>query len=349
MAIRAQTNVRLAQTFQPSEVWEDIIFEVLLEGKDLRSLRSSIIEVAEASSSTDRRGVLILEQPKISKERLLAEWSRLSQVFKEEVFQRLTLVIRTPDGVQEIPKALTRQEHEKIDQILHGEKKTAQPIKPRSNAFYHILRTLLIYWFRKKGPITSKSLAEMAGCTYPTVSAALKRLGPYLSRHSNRSIELATFPQKHWLELLALSANQRPAHRYKDDSGNPRRPEALTERLRKYSSSDVAVGGVLAARHYLPGLDLTGTPRLDITIRAFSNLDDHAIAHQLDRALSEASDEEPAQLVATYNWQPEVFFTTDAKGNSWSDEVDCLLDLHDAKLEAQANELLTFFTKRVKQ
>ena len=119
--------------------------------------------------------------------------------------------------------------------------------------------------------------------------------------------------------------------------------------MRKYSSNDVAIGGVLAARHYLPGLDLTGTPRLDITIRAFSNLDDEAIAHQLDRALSEARDEEPAQFVATYNWQPEVFFTTNGNGNSWSDEVDCLLDLHDAKLEAQANQLLAFFKKRVKQ
>ena len=60
---------------------------------------------------------------------------------------------------------------------------------PRSSeAYYDILRILIHQWMRQAGPMTSKWIAETAGCTYPTVAAALERLEKYLTRQSDRSV-----------------------------------------------------------------------------------------------------------------------------------------------------------------
>jgi hypothetical protein len=48
----------------------------------------------------------------------------------------------------------------------------------------------------------------------------------------------------------------------------PRSPEVLLQRLSELNRSDIAVGGVLGARHYFPGLDLVGTPRLDLVVHS---------------------------------------------------------------------------------
>jgi hypothetical protein len=191
-------------------------------------------------------------------------------------------------------------------------------------------------------------LSEQTGFTYPTISAALERLEPHLRRHSDRRVELESFPRDAWLKLIAQSEKVRSTHAYADRSGRPRSQETLLNRLREQECNDVAIGGVLGARHYVPGLDLVGTPRLDLVLcsNRMDNADD--LVRRLDPALKPAERGEPARIVVHTLYRPVSFFDKDGKGDSYADEVECLLDLHDARLEQQAIEFLEKLSPRTR-
>ena len=213
-----------------------------------------------------------------------------------------------------------------------------------SEAFFDILRVLLVHWFRKSGPLTSKELAEQTGFTYPTIATALERLEPRLKRHSDRRIELSAFPKEAWFQLVAQADKARASQGFVDPSGRPRPPEVLVDRLRDLGRNDIAVSGVLGARRYLPGLDLVGSPRLDLVVQARRFGGPPTFLRRLDPALKPAGRGEPCQVVVHTLFRPEPFFSHPENGIRWADEVECLLDLHEMRLESQALEFVERLT-----
>ena len=194
--------------------------------------------------------------------------------------------------------------------------------------------------------MTSKWIAETAGCTYPTVAAALERLEKYLTRQSDRSVELGSFPRDEWSRFVANADHIRGTCRYADRSGQPRPIDALLTRLQRVKPPGVAIGGVLGAKRLFPALDLVGTPRLDLTVQSRRREPDLGFLRQLDSALQPAEQDEPARLVIHVLHQPVVFFESEADGTLWADPVECLLDLHELRLEAQAVEFLSHFSPK---
>jgi hypothetical protein len=244
---------------------------------------------------------------------------------------------------------LSAPERESIQAVIEHARLPNHPKPTRpAEAFFDILRVLAVHWIRESGPITSKELSEQTGFTYPTISAALERLEPHLRRHSDRRVELESFPRDAWLKLIAQSEKVRSTHAYADRSGRPRSSETLLSRLREQERNDVAIGGVLGARHYVPGLDLVGTPRLDLVLcsNRMDNADD--LVRRLDPALKPVERGEPARIVVHTLYRPVSFFNKDGKGDTYADEVECLLDLHDARLEQQAIEFLEKLSPRTR-
>ena len=192
--------------------------------------------------------------------------------------------------------------------------------------------------------MTSKWLAEVAvGCSYPTVADALNHLGPWLTRHSDRRVELRKFPREEWAKLLAVSDRVRSTMRYASRSGlQVRSPGSLMMRLRKTMRKDIAVGGVTGAKHYFSDLNITGDPRLDISIHCPGNEVDLSFVEKLDPALVKVgSPHEPAHLAIHMIRRKKAFFEQpDPDGAQPADPVECLLDLHEVRLEARAKEFL---------
>ena len=128
--------------------------------------------------------------------------------------------------------------------------------------------------------------------------------------------------------------------RFADRSGQPRSASSLAERLRELRPRGAAVGGVLGARHHHPGLDLAGLPRLDVSVHCPGRSADVSFVRRLDPALEVTSDPtEPARLVVHFVRHEESLFEIPAHGLPWADPVECLMDLHEARLEPQAAEL----------
>lgn len=336
--------------FEADAVLGNSIFEVLVGPRDMRRLRASLVDVARGLGGLrERRGILVLDEPQVRESRLREEWASIQSIFRPEILHRLAVVIHREGVPDQVFGQLDSQEQESIPAIIeHARRHELRPVRRPSEAFFDILRLLLVHWFRKSGPLTSKDLCAQSGFSYPTVAAALAKLDPVLIRHSDRRIELRSFPRDAWFKLVAQAEKVRTSQGYADRSGRPRPPEALVDRLRELGRDDIAVAGVLGARHYLPGLDLIGTPRLDLVVHCGKARAPNDFLRRLDPALKPVEQGEPPQVVVHTLYRPEAFFTRSGKGGVWADEVECLLDLHEMRLEAQALEFVERLTPKSK-
>jgi hypothetical protein len=322
-----------------------------------RDLYSAVMQLAiflERSPAIER-ACLVLNRTRMSLPRLKDEWQSSKKVLKRLTGQRLGLIVIggneswiDPDEPYFRKVACVFQEAGLSDDEAQGEAVQPQP----GQKLYEVWKVLLSRWLQKQGSITVGGLAEQVGCSYPTVRKALAKLSLHSGLHttSNRSVELKSFPHDAWRELLALSRTKRNSFRYRDASGERQTTQGLLRRLEKARPAQVAVGGVLAARHWHPNFDLHGTPRLDLVYHAPNGNIDLNFVQKLDPALTRVDDpSESAVLVVHPLYRASPLFIEPAENAiPWADPVETALDLYDLSLATQANRLLTHLRSEVR-
>ena len=86
-----------------------------------------------------------------------------------------------------------------------------------------------------------------------------------------------------------------------------------------------------------------GDPRLDISMHCPGDRMDPNFVEKLDPALKREEDPTaPASLVIHAIRRKEAYFTKCDEGLSIADPVECMLDLHELRLEPQADSLHRF-------
>lgn len=345
-SLRYECPIENFPGFRADAVSDDTVFEVLVEPKDARRLRTALMEMARvATVDHARRVLLVLEEPAITESRLREEWKGAASVIQPELWRRLSVVIRQSGKWTGIPVPPDSSDLSTLNEVLHHALSRKPASSGRSSEAHHeILRILVHQWLLGKGPLTISSLMEISGASHPTVSRSLERLAYCLTRHTDRSVELRIFPRDEWAKLLAVSDDVRNTVRFVDRSGQARSPESLLRRLQKLQRQDIAIGGIPGAKHYQPSLDLIGNPRLDLSIHSGRNAVDLSFVERLDPALEKATrrDESPTLVIHTIRRAESLFQPVD-KDLPWADPVECLLDLHEARLESQALEFLNSF------
>jgi hypothetical protein len=344
--IRFQCPIENFPGFRADAVTDCAIFEVHVQAKDARRLRTALMEVAQlAEVDKKRRVVLVLEEPAITESRLRDEWKGAASVLRPELYARLSMAIHQSGKWTGIPVPPKSDDIPVLDEILQHElSRRPANLTRGSEAYYEILRILVYQWLLGKGPIAISSLMRISGTSHPTVSRSLERLDHYLKRHSDRSVGLRIFPHEEWSRLLAVSDDARGTVGFVDHSGHARSPESLLRRLRQLQHQDIAVGGVLGAKHFHPALDLIGNPRLDLSVHSGRKPMDLSFVERLDPALEPASRrDEPPTLVIHAICRAEPLFQPSQNGLPWADPVECLLDLHEMRLESQALEFVNSF------
>ena len=316
--------------FRADAVLGDSVFEVLIGPRDLRRLRAALMGIAQCCRGPrDRRGILILDEPQLTESRLHEEWEGIQTVFRSDILGRLAMVIHREGAEDQVFGQVSPLERESIETVTdHMRKHSFAKSRRKSDVFYDILRILINQWFKQAGPLTSLSLTETAGCSYPTVASALEKLEKYLIRHSDRRVELKAFPKDDWFRLIANADKVRQTLRFADRSGQPRSIESLVSRLERVRTDRIAIGGVPGARRIFPALDLIGSPRLDLTIHCRTRQPDLRFLRRLDPALKQAGHDEPARLVIHTLRYTHTFYEKTPDGSVWADPVECLLDLH---------------------
>jgi hypothetical protein len=107
------------------------------------------------------------------------------------------------------------------------------------------------------------------------------------------------------------------------------------------------MGGVLGALHHVPELDITDAPRLDICLHVPSGRPQVDFIQQVDPALELVSDPlAPAAIVLHIASETDPQFSPRDGGLAWAAPMDCLLDLLETPLPAQAQQFMEAYRQK---
>ena len=341
MTMSHTSNIRHPDLSVDGEVGNQL-FEVKIGVASSRSVRMGLMQLAYVlSQRSGFEGLLVLPNAIVTRNRLEQEWQLAASVLRPDLSNRLSICISHGDHFLGIPRNPNPETQRVLSMIVEAERAHAGSGLTRSHASSVVLKILLIEWLRGGGPITAEYLARTSGYSYPTVAIVLRNLGSLIERGSDRRITLQWFPRDEFARLLAVSDRARSTVRFTDRSGQPRPFESHLHRLEKLDPPGLAIGGVLGAKHYVPDLDLVGIPRLDISLHCPDHQMDLGFIEELDPALKQVVDPlQPATLVVHAVRHENPFFETREGGLYWADPVECLMDLHEARLENQAIQFL---------
>lgn len=302
-----------------------------------RDLRASVVQLAlHAHAHPDARGVLLVQRTRMSGAGLRAEWNRLLAVLEQDLAARLGLVALLDDSAVVVPDEPTlRGIADAAAKVRTGSKRA------RVDRSFEVMRVLMARWLLRRGRIAIGELGRQAGLSHPSVSKALASLGDSVERKPDRSAILRALPHEQWARLLALAPSVRQTTAFVASWGHAADPRQLLERLADLRPAGIAVGGVVAARHWHPGLDLDGLPRLDISVHAQGGQMDARFVEELDPVLVPAPAGASPLLVLHAVPRAESLFTSAGEGGlPIADPVEVLLDLHELRLVEQAEALV---------
>ncbi|MBL9158415.1 MAG: hypothetical protein JNJ70_13135 [Verrucomicrobiales bacterium] len=334
-------NTKIQKPTEHSDVDARIgnaVVEVRFGVDAVRTLRTSLMQVAyTVSEDPALHGYVVLADSSIAMERVREEWQRASSVLRPEVQQRLTICMASDQGMLGIPSDPDSKTEQMVAGVIESQRGKAGG--KRTDYSFIILKLLIHQWFTSGEPVTAEWLARTAGCHYPAVARALRPLGGLVERTSDRRVLLRWFPEDEFARMIAISDRARSTMRFADPSGQPRSIESHLRRLEKLAPPGLAVGGVLGATHHFPGLDLVGSPRLDLSLHCPGKHMNLEFIKALDPALKPVSDPlQPAIVVVHAVRHADPLFAPREGGLAWADPVECLLDLHEAKLDMQAGQ-----------
>lgn len=321
------------------------VIEIKQNLSALRGLRDSLIQVIKLLSQyPEKQGYLLLLNPGIGSANLDDEFEDIRSALLPSIAERLHLIIAKEHAIGVKPKGMNEADWAFVKNWI-ATLKEPQVALPNPDKKSEVLLFILLQWITDKAPISSRWIERTVGCSYRTVSAAINELGPAIKRESDRRVRLKYFPEESWRRIAAMAQKIRTSMYYVDASDQSRSPESLLKRLNLIGRHDIAIGGVLGAKHHFPNLDIVGTPRLDICLHVPGKSVNLSFIHQLDPALERTRDRHrPARLVLHYIRRKETLFTRGENGFLWADPVECLLNLYDARLDVQAAHFVEFLT-----
>ena len=215
-----------------------------------------------------------------------------------------------------------------------------------------IVKVLISRWLQHLKPIGIGELGEIVGCSYPTVRKAIAKLEMKnnLYRDSGSTVQLKRFPEHDWRRIVALAPTSRNTIRFADHSGQKPNTKKLLDRLCRMKPERVALGGVIAGRHWNVDFDLNGIPRLDLLVHEESQSLDLGFMKKLDPALKKSTNQErsPVVVVHTVGRANPDFIESMKYTLPLAGPVETVLDLVDIGLPAQAHQLLSHFRKEVR-
>lgn len=325
---------------------QPLAIEVNIGMRTARDLRSLLLDAAYTLKDDAGTFLALLFKCGFTPERLASELAEFKAVVRPEVADRVH--VRAIDQPQALGDVL--RGYVGADQLsaLRERIKAASTGLPTSSSREDVQFLLLWRWVHGLPPIKTAELAAQCGASFPTVSAAIKVLPECdVLRTRDRQVALKSFSPEAWQKWLNKSA-QAPTVRFVDRSGAPRSPDKLARALSAMDLKDVAIGGVLGAMHHDPALDITGAPRLDLLIHGTPHAD-LSFIERLDPGLvrDEAASVQ-AHVVVHFTNRPESHFEVQ-EGRVWADGLDCLVQLWQAGLTHQVEDLISHLTRQAKQ
>jgi hypothetical protein len=276
----------------------------------------------------------------------LKEVEQFREVVRPELASRIHIATLDDDG------RLTGSPYDNTLEFLQWltgfvATETASISSGRSNR-QSVASMLAQLWLRGEGPQSFKALQHLCGASYPTVSTAVKDLSDkgFIAHQSDRSVGLTYLTDDAWFNMAKAHGANRKLLRFVDPTGHSRTPEEMATRLFKFQGQGVpktvAVGGVIGAKHYFPDLDITASPRLDVTVYGESM----EFVRKIDAALEQTTDPKAKAILVVHFVSGPARFIVEASDGTWAPEIECLADLFELGFAREAMEMVTDFSRK---
>lgn len=307
-----------------------------------RDVREALVALAYAVSISPRpaTGLCVIADSRLSGARLRAELDRFRAIVRPDLAARLYLAAaktgevmyldgESPETGQSFMKALFDAVREE-GAAAGATRVTRQQVKAAL-----VERALC-----GLPPLTLADLRRQTGASYQTADAALielQKLG-VVTGERDGPIVLHGLRPPALRKLADEHAGARKSVRFVDPTGNARMPSAMAHRLlslrSKRGASKVAISGVLGATRYFPDLNITAAPRLDLSVYD----GDQRFVAKLDAGLLRTDDQNRKPALVLHMQRdcrpPEIV----DKEPELAARLDCLADLEDLDLQAEAEE-----------
>lgn len=328
-----------------------IVLEVKRGAGGVRDLRDGIVQLAQAVKADPKIewACLVLTRGRMSGQKAMEEWTDVVDgILQPNLRKRLALIWIEPNTFDTKPddrdlQSLGAELKESLEGAETAWKERRTSMSP---SLFEVVKVLLHAWLRREGPLQVGEIQRAAGVAYPTVANALQFLEDRreVARLSDRSAELTAFPTASWSEILALSDSLRQPMWYADRSGRPLDPEFIIERLMKRRCEGIALGGVVGARHWHPGFDLNGTPRIDVSLHRQTAPSLLEVLDRIDPSLQSTPRADERTVLVFHPFARGETFFEHAAGQRlpFADPVEVLLDLCEMRLASQAEEMVHF-------
>lgn len=311
----------------------------------VRDLRSILVSFAyELKDAPENRYLCILVDSKFTSARLESELQAFKGIISPQMAEQIDLTLFDQnEGFIHFPDRCNVP-HDQLREFIHEQLAFTGKHSPGATRST-VLNLMALQWLTRGAPQTTEALCRASGASYPTVFNTIKQLESenLIVRQSDRRVSLKRFPENLWRRWV-VDGEARKSIRFKDLSGQARTPEDLAERLKNLNLTNVAIGGVIGAKHYYPKLDITGSPRLDLVVHGGIK-SDLGFIKKMDPALGQIhSLVEPANVVVHFLPRADSLFASDSKGFLLADPIECLANLYQGGLDHQANDMLFALT-----
>lgn len=303
---------------------------------NLRDLRASILGIAVWTlQQDDRDGIILCVEARLSAASMADELARVRSALHPRIQSRVHLLAAADAA---LPAQLANAALQKGITKLSGADLRR---RPSGHAANHVTMLLLRDWLIRGEQRSMKSIAETIGLSYPTVARALEGLEPWLERGPYKRVAFRQFPEEAWARMCATASSWRETFAFDSSPGMARPTTALIERLSTLQRTDLALGGVEGARSYDAGLDLVGSPRLDIVMHVPAGRPDLAWVSRLDPGLTAGRPSPTSRVVVHLLRRREPLFRSGPDlPCQIADPAECLLDLVELRLGEQASALI---------
>lgn len=362
-----EVQIRWEREFEPAPASSGVDFvsrdgRILIELQDKpQGMRGFYAGVMRLALELDRRpdaeiGCLVIQASKLSMSRLQDDWNGAKSVLGGKHARRLAIIAIQEPEVWTDPKRDHRISElasyiADVPQLKFKQLENSYPIRTTRKTD-EVIKVLISRWLQNDAPIGIRELGDVVGCSYPTVSKTLKGLEAtqHLRRVTGSTVELTRFPESDWKRIVALATINRNTVRFVDHSGQKPNTKSLLLRLKGMKPDNVAIGGVVAGRHWDPNFDLNGIPRLDLSIHETSQSLDFGFMKKLDPALrpTRNQNESPVVVIHTIGRANPGFTLSKKHTLPLADPVETALDLIEMGLVSQASQLLSSFRKEVR-
>jgi len=336
----------------------NLLIEVQIKPQGMRGFYAGVMRLAlELESRPDaERGCLVIDASNLSFKRLQQDWEKAKRVLGKKYAKKLAIIAIQKDELWIEPKG-DASINELASHVLSvpnlGFKlpENTRRIRATRKAD-EIIKVLVSQWLQELPSIGVGELGEIVGCSYPTIRKTVTQLEAtkHLNRGSASTVHLAKFPESDWKRIVALATTNRNTMRFTDRSGQRPNMKKLLDRINRIKPNNVALGGVIAARHWDADFDLNGIPRLDLLIHEESQSLNLEFMNKLDPALKPSKDEGESSVVVihTIGRANPGFSTSKKHALPIADPVETALDLIEMGLPAQAIQLLSHFRKEAR-